>query len=375
MKLFFQLFCVLLVWFFSLINDSGFGQANGTFNITYTVLCVASICTFFSKKLYAPIWPIRQSRLLMNCCLFFFILIPLFFGGSTVGLEYLSCVLTVYCFSFMLPSKKMLFLSGIIIALLGLYIIYEFLYGSMRGWNENTIAMIGLFSYLYYAISLFGETKRINKLLGFLLTGAYVMMFQMLTNRSCLFALILAITTIFFRSYTIRHLERPGFRRFILNLPLIVALLACLIGLTDLMHSLDSWSRSEYGKPFFNGRDQLWSKSLIELFDSGFLGIWHFKYNYHNSAIACLSVFGIFGYITWICVFSFILKCIIPYLRDIYVYGCICAFLIIFIQQSTELGFIRECPNMVPYMILGLAIGRVQIAYDEFDEKEEYEVK
>ena len=51
------------------------------------------------------------------------------------------------------------------------------------------------------------------------------------------------------------------------------------------------------------------------------------------------------------------------FINDIYVYGCICAFIIIFLQQSVELGFIVKTPNLLPYMIIGLGAGRARYLY------------
>ena len=49
------------------------------------------------------------------------------------------------------------------------------------------------------------------------------------------------------------------------------------------------------------------------------------------------------------------------YISDEIVFGSMLAFLIIYLQQSVDLGFISDCPNLLPYMILGIGLGRVRL--------------
>lgn len=55
------------------------------------------------------------------------------------------------------------------------------------------------------------------------------------------------------------------------------------------------------------------------------------------------------------------LSALTEYLEDYTVYACMCAFILIYLQQSVELGFINRMPNMIPYMILGLGLGKVRM--------------
>ena len=81
--------------------------------------------------------------------------------------------------------------------------------------------------------------------------------------------------------------------------------------------------------------------------------------NYHNSGVAAISVFGLAGYFCWIKFFSTNLNKLSYYISDNIVFGSILAFLLIFLQQSVDLGLIGEYPNLLPYAILGIGIGRV----------------
>ena len=48
------------------------------------------------------------------------------------------------------------------------------------------------------------------------------------------------------------------------------------------------------------------------------------------------------------------------FINDDLIFGFISSFLLIFWQQSFELGFVNASPNMIPYMILGLGIARAR---------------
>ena len=47
------------------------------------------------------------------------------------------------------------------------------------------------------------------------------------------------------------------------------------------------------------------------------------------------------------------------FLKDSYVFGSAIAFCLILIQQSFELGLFAPNPNMIPYLILGILMGRI----------------
>ena len=54
-----------------------------------------------------------------------------------------------------------------------------------------------------------------------------------------------------------------------------------------------------------------------------------------------------------------LLKEAAPYVKDVCVIGCITAFMVIYWQQSVELGFFAPNPNLLPYAMLGSLLGRI----------------
>ena len=134
-----------------------------------------------------------------------------------------------------------------------------------------------------------------------------------------------------------------------------------MISTSGYFHDLNDWSFREFGKPIFNGRESLWELSIMVLDRSDYLGTGKFIMNYHNSGIAALSVFGVIGYITWISYFNNIMCQLGRYINDDIVFGSIFAFSLIFLQQTVDLGFISPIPNLLPYMILGVGLGRIRL--------------
>ena len=180
-------------------------------------------------------------------------------------------------------------------------------------------------------------------------------------SRSAIISIVIAIATIFFQKEMVAFLKKKYRLLFLLNIPLIIAVLVANITDQHLLDTLNKWSAHNTSKKtFFNGRNEIWMESFRELKKTTYLGIMYFQTNYHNSAVACLTAFGIGGYITWINSLYIIIKRCIRRLDDTYVYGSICAFFIIFVQQSVELGFITPTPNMIPYMCLGISLSRAK---------------
>lgn len=364
MNSFIQIICIVTLWLLNIVNTSGYGQTSHTGEKISMFIYLCSIILFFYDKNTIKQIYLNYPYQILGTALFF-IVIP-YIQGYSDGLDYLSCFFLVFCLSYFTPTQKIFVNSGIIIAFLGLFTIYEYKYGFMSGWNENGIAMVGLFSYLFYGISLFGKNKKRFIYLGYIITTLYLEEFLSMGSRSCLLAMIVSIIAILKQTYITKQLHKKNFLFYCFNTPLIIALIVCWFSTTEYFLRLDLWSMAQYDKPIFNGRDDLWNLGLEQLFDSYLLGLGVFKINYHNSAIACLAVFGLIGYVSWISCLINLIRIMKFFINDIYVYGCICAFIIIFLQQSVELGFIEKTPNLLPYMMIGLGAGRARYIYKKY---------
>ncbi len=359
MRRIYLLILVILAWAFSAINTSGWGIANKTDQITIVVLVTWFLIVNSRAKTKLPLGGSNAGLSIFT--FLSFILIPVVFHGSFEGVSYLTMILLVYCFSQSEVTKSFITISGYIIAGLGLATLFVFnRMDVLSGWNENQIAMIGLFSCLYYFISLSGRITLRKITFGIVISALYITMLLPTNARSSILFIILAIAIIYTNNAAIKLLGKKNAMFWSLSFPLFLAIMVVLFPNFSLFEHIKEISTSEFSKSSaFNGRDEIWKEAFQRLPKNYYLGVGEFKVNHHNSAVAILDVFGVIGYICWLKLLRKPLEVMKKYLADEIVFGCLISFLVIFWQQSLELGFVTPLPNMIPYMILGLGLGRV----------------
>lgn len=283
-------------------------------------------------------------------------------GNGAQALDYLWVFVIVYLVSSMEINEKVLLFSGWIYGGAGLAILYIYNYGTiLDGWNENSIAMIGMHSFLVLSIPYFKKGKITSKILLIFATMVFSFLIQPTDSRSGILFLILAL--VFALNLIPRSIIYGSSTRLMIMLlvPLFVAILVSIVSQSGYMERLDAWSYEQFKKPIFNGRDILWRYGFNQLFSSFFIGIGNMSTaNWHNSAIACLVAFGSVGYILWICAFKNIIDKVLFYLDDYLIQGCLVTFIVLYLQQSVELGFISASPSIIPYVMLGMMLGRAR---------------
>lgn len=351
---------VILVWVFSLVNTSGLGLAYDTPTKTNIVICLWCLTLILSgKDILLKVF--KANTQLVRFTVLSFVIFPLLIASSWEGLTYLMMVPLVYCFSEQKVTTWAMNISGYAVAGLGLFILYVFKNtGILSGWNYNHISMIGLFSYIYYSISLYGNMSGKKLTIGVAISLLYIMMLSSMNSRSSIIFIMLSVLFAYKGDWLMWLLKKKRFVFFALNVPIIISLICILFPNLFIFQYFGEWSMENFGKSAMNGRDKLWLEAYNELFDSYFLGEGEFLINYHNSGVAVLSVFGVIGYICWYKLLARPMQFIRLYASDSLMLGFISSFLLIFWQQSFELGFVNASPNMIPYMILGLGIARAR---------------
>lgn len=351
-------FFVILFWLLSLLEQSGWGVAMQISDKSHLLVAVMAFLIYINKQKFQKIPGICVCGLILT-----FIIIPYINKSSLQGASYLTAFLVVYIFSQAKVSKALIKNMAFAIAGLGIVIMLIYTQGTvLAGWNDNAISMIGLFSFIFFSVVLVLQKKRKSFLLWNIITVIYLSLLFATNCRSGMLFSIIAVIAIVYSKKVSKLFKNRFINILLLNLPLLIALLVISIGESSYFSELDKWSKEtmESGKGIFNGRDHLWSHGLLLLEDSSYIGTGKFIINYHNSSIACLSVFGVLGYIFWIQYFESVFKQLRVYLSDNIVFGCMLGFTIIFLQQTVDLGFISTSPNYIPYMILGLGLGRIQ---------------
>lgn len=349
---------IVLFWIVSFTLPSGWASAFELSEKTNTIIVSIAVLFF----LLSPEKRLEISHRIFWWILISFVFIPVLMCGSMQGASYLVSFLVVYIVSQGKITPKVVKYSAIIIALLGIFTLNIYIHGNLlSGWNDNAMSMVGLFSFIYFLIFLIQKKRKKIFWIWNIVTIIYLDLLFMTDCRSGMLFAIIAVVGIVFASKTYKILSKPKLRLLILNAPLLLALLVIMIASTSYFDVLDKWSIENFDKGIFDGREILWEKSLDYLKSTYLLGTGKFVINYHNSGIAAISVFGVIGYIFWIKFFSTNMKYMQKYISDDIVFGCILAFSIIFLQQAFDLGFISETPNLLPYIVLGVGLGRVRL--------------
>lgn len=359
---------MIILWVLNLVKSTGLGHAYHILEITQILTIAAAVFVLWQQRR-------KQGEIIMDkryfytllCMTVLFVGVSLINGQKMMGLQCLWAFSVVYILANTQPERKTLQLVGFCYAGLGLAILVIFNYMDiLDGWNANSIAMIGLFSYLVFIIPYYGSRDMKSFLMLTLAGAAYVFLLWKTESRSCVIAIILSLV-LTFRVLSIEKLmaSRP---KILISLfvPLLVVILVCLLSLLGNVTGWDEWSLETFGKPIFNGRDTTWLAGLSNLRHQFLLGDGVVNSGYwHNSALTCLLAYGAVGYGLWLRLHYLMLSDTIPYQADICVQGCVTAFVIIFWQQSVELGLFAENPNLIPYAILGIMLGRCNYLGEE----------
>lgn len=219
---------------------------------------------------------------------------------------------------------------------------------------------IKVYSFLFFLISFHDVNSIRSKVIVVALTLIYIYLIIPTDSRSCTWFAIIAVLfalSIFPRNIILKTDSRLYLW---LLIPLLVALVVVIISQGTYMQQLDLWSLQKFKKPIFNGRDEIWENGLNVLFNNLLFGRGNLEGNWHNCIITVLTAYGIIGSTLWVMAFQRILSRGRLWLRDSIVVGCIITFLMMYIQQSVELGLICEAPNLLPYIVLGVMLGRIK---------------
>ncbi len=354
---------IMLVWTSMVINPSGLGIAYYTPEITQIIIVIFALLKWqkIHKQRVSGITPYSNSFAWV-LVIFSFVLLPLLTAQSINGLQYLTAFMVIYIYANTRITQRTMAVSGLAVAIGGLFIlgVYSFT-DILKGWNDNAISILGIFSFFFYGISIYGQLSR-RKIIEFVIISLlYIAALFSTASRGGMIFIVIAVLVLIYRDKLKRIMGSPKNVIIFLSIPLVVSLIVIAIANTSLYGQINAINLFETGKTLFNGREKIWMESYQKLIDSYLLGIGKFDFNYHNSAVACLTAFGILGYIGWISLFKNYIKRCLPYIDDFVVYGAISSFYLIFIHQSIELGFISECPMHLPYMILGIALGRTRL--------------
>jgi hypothetical protein len=186
---------MLFLWAVNLLNGTGLGAAYRTTEYARILLALIALLFLLNK--------VRKEGGCYVKKRYFFVLLPLALifiavsfvnGHGLMGLDYLWVFLVVFILYNTRPTTGTLRLVGMSYAVLGLAILFIYQYtDAMKGWNPNSIAMIGLFSFLVFIIPYYGARDFSSFLILSLVGFFYCYLIWPTDSRSCIFAIIVAL--------------------------------------------------------------------------------------------------------------------------------------------------------------------------------------
>lgn len=347
-----------LLWIFNLFNGTGLDYVYHVTDFAKIFVVGACLIRIFSEK---KLMINKKNLIIYGGMIFFFIFTSIKNDSSFSAIRYLW----VFCLLYWLSKLKIDYVSakwiGRIYGLFGISILLLYNFSSIfSGWNSNSIAMIGMHSFLVFFISFYDCKLFKDRIIFTTVSTIYLFLLNSTVSRSCMIIIVLSLLAVF-SLLKFSAILKTDFRLMsVLLIPLIIAIGTSLISNLGIVEELDIWSYSVFKKSFFNGRDYLWNQGFEVIQEHLFFGTGNLNYNnWHNSAITCLVGYGCVGFLFWIGTIKQLLVKAGRYTNDSIVMGAFIAFIFSYLQKSVELGLIAESPDILVYLILGILLGRI----------------
>lgn len=285
---------------------------------------------------------------------------PMVNGHKLHGLEYAWLLLIPYVVGQLKLSEDDVRTIGLTCGAFGFVVVAARLwFGVFTGWNDNSLAMVGFFGCAVFSAAPWRSWAA--KLLQKILLIAMTLMVLALDSRSCVIGMLVLTVFSFGLLPKELFLKKNWLRRLCLVLPLLLALGTVLFQNSPFFTALNNWSMEYFSKPVFNGRNEIWENGFTKLLAQPLLGDgWINNGYWHNCAMTILSAFGLVGYGLWVLYFEIIMYDATKFEKDLCLQCCATAFLIIMFQQSFELGLVSTGGSVLPYLIVGLMLGRIR---------------
>lgn len=343
----------------SLLAPSGIGHAYQLYPITMVVVLVLFALFPLGRALHRGQAGWREFFLTLGLMVVM-VIWPAVKGQKTLGLEYAWMLTVPYVVGQLSFSQKDIRAIGFSAGICGLIVVVARLYlGIFGGWNNNAIAMAGFLGAAVYT-AVRWETWGM-KIFGKILLVAMTLMMLQLDSRSCVTGCLLLTVFEFDLINPRLFVKKNWLRRLMLVLPMLIAVGTVLFQRNEIFNTLNTWSMEYFNKPIFNGRNTIWEYGMEIILKDPLLGTGQLSSGYwHNCAITIATAFGLLGFALWVLYFENIMVEAHRWPKDPCFGPCIASFAVILIQQSFELGLVSVEGSMLPYLILGMMLGRMR---------------
>lgn len=359
----------ILPYFFVISNGTNLGNRLSTYEIWLTILVIIA----FSKILKKTSLSYPNSAKPMFSTFIFMLITFIISSIQNISVIYgmLLGIMISAVFSFTYIGKKhtALRLVGYVYALITLYILYDFTHGGVtKDWNTNSMGLLASYGVYFMFI-----TRTINnkKRVFFDWTIIFILIISIAVTNSRTTLLGVAIY-ILFRFFILKSLfYKKWFYRFyyiiVFMLPIGIVNLYLMLWRSTLAVELDRISLRYTEKLFFSGREEIWNYLYSNLSGHWVLGYGkQFAGNSHSLYMDVLYSVGILGLIFYLLFLVSVYEYLYEYCKDEIVKGCVLAFSSIYLMQTFEtFMFNVNKLNILPYMILAVALGRTLVLYHE----------
>ena len=345
----------ILLWLDSLLYVAGIGRAYDLYGRTIKIAFVCFLYQWFLKKRF----PVINSSTFL---IFMWLILDNAYTTIRFNQNYLEyaaiyCIVIVY--SIWSVSKKQMFIISLLCGIAGGAVLAVANYTKFfAGWDGNTVSNVAFFGYTVFAAGFANIRNKKYKIFLIIYSCVYFIWLQTLGARNAMLFSILLMLCVF-KIIPLKKLLTEKSILFILLIPLIIAVLVVLVTNMPFVDHLNLWSIRHFKKSLFGGRDALWEKGFRHWKEHFIFGEGKLRYNWHNSAVACLVATGTPGYIAWI--YMIRKFCVKAYKKidDDVVLGILSSFLIIWLQQSVEQGIMIDQGMPIIFCLLGLMLARV----------------
>lgn len=344
-----------LLWIVALIYGAGIGKAYNVYGKTITL---ASICFFYQFAMKKRFSVITASTFIV------FVLVLWEYLYTTVLFnvnyrEYVLLYFIVILYSIWEVSEKQMTIISVIYGLAGAAVLGVVKFTTyFAGWDGNSVSSVAFFSYIVMAAGFANVKTQKIKVYLIIYSCIYFVWLQLLNARNAmLFSIVQMLCML--KVIPLKKILNEKNILIILLIPLMVALFVIIICNMPFVDNINMWSIRHFRKPIFNGRDDLWMRGVTLWLRNFLFGTGTLKYNWHNSAVMCLSGTGILGYVLWLYIIRKLCIKAIRNIDDDIVLGTLSGFLIIWIQQSVEQGLIGQQGNPLVFVLLGLMLARI----------------
>ncbi|MBO5136220.1 MAG: O-antigen ligase family protein [Clostridia bacterium] len=349
------IFVCILIWFVGFTYPTGFGQSYNVFETAKKVTVVVFLaCIIFNNENYHLTTKIALATIIIACIT----VINVIRNDKSIEDYIWVWLLIPIMKSFGLEKSQMKKIGYIFGGMSTAVLLIGNFTDTFDGWDGNSVSMVQFFSYTVF-MSIFTEVRDIKNIRNIVVFSAvYFYLLNKFDSRSALlFSIVMLLCTLSVIPF--KKFLSKTFIYLILLSPLLIAIFVMSINETALADILNEWSIETFNKPIFNGRDVLWEWGIEAWLESPFIGNGDFAHeSYHNSAITTIVAVGAFGYLILIGACYGIIRRALRWIDDSVIYGLITSFLVVWMQQSVELGIIASKPNVIPYLILGLIYAR-----------------